>query len=376
MAVCASQVNDAYLSILSIGVNVNPGLLAKCGGVLAEGLMEKQGQLNKSFQERYFVLWPREECKLVKRGFRVLYYFNSPTASLANGWVRIDQPCKVEDLTQERASCVVRISPNNENSALDAFLERNQVTSLEVRPLTLRWHSSDPNENLEQKVRWSAAFSGHWAEQVELRSVGEQAAAEARVDEASATLLRLPTAQLHRLKGYEERERVFHAWRGKNVALAILSLGVNVNPGLLAKCGGVLAEGLMEKQGQLNKSFQERYFVLWPREECKLVKRGFRVLYYFNSPTASLANGWVRIDQPCKVEDLTQERASCVVRINPNREAAKHADQSGDTMLDSLLEIPLDVRSLTLRWNSSDPNENLEQKVRWSAAFSGRLAER
>ena len=45
-------------------------------------------------------------------------------------------------------------------------------------------------------------------------------------------------------------------------------------------------------------------------------------------------------------------------------------------MLDSLLEILLDVRSLTLRWNSSDPNENLKQKVRWSAAFSGRLAER
>ena len=342
--------------------------------------MEKQGQLNTSFQERYFVLWPREECKLVARGFRVLYYFNSPTASAAKGRVRIEPPCLVEDLTKEYAGqCVVRISPNSANSALDMLLEKRQLASLDGRPLTLRWHSSDPNENLEQKVRWSEAFCGRWAEQRSLPSVGGKAAAEAGADAGSATLMRLPTAQQHRLQEYEERERVFHAWRGKDVYLSILSLGVNVNPGLLAKCGGVLVEGLMEKQGQLNTRFQERYFVLWPREECKLVARGFRVLYYFNSPTASAAKGRVRIEPPCLVEDLTKEYAGqCVVRINPNREAAKQADQSGDAILDSLLEIPLDVRPLTLRWHSSDPNENLEQMLGWSESICGgrRRAER
>ena len=135
----------------------------------------------------------------------------------------------------------------------------------------------------------------------------------------------------------------------------------------------------MEKQGQLNTRFQERYFVLWPREECKLVARGFRVLYYFNSPTASAAKGRVRIEPPCLVEDLTKEYAGqCDVRINPNREAAKQADQSGDAILDSLLEIPLDVRPLTLRWHSSDPNENLEQMLGWSESICGgrRRAER
>lgn len=168
--------NDACVAILSLELDVTPGLLAQCGGVLHEGAMEKEGQLNTSFQERYFVLWPREECQLVTRGFRVLYYFDSRSASKAKGRIRIDRP-GIEDLAKEReGECVIRISPGRDageqaerlqDITLESFLESRKLAPLDARPLTLRWLSSDREHDFEQMERWSAAFGGRWAEPVE-----------------------------------------------------------------------------------------------------------------------------------------------------------------------------------------------------------------
>jgi hypothetical protein len=172
------------MAILSLDVELSRDLLAKCGGIHIEGLMEKEGQVNTSFQERHFVLWPREECLLVSRGFRVLYYFDSRTATKAKGRIRIDTPL-IEDLTRERnGQCVMRISPETAALAatqkgvmtLDSFLESKKQSPLDARPLTLRWHSSVASDNFEQMEKWSEAFGGHRAEeqQDDVAPLGEQ----------------------------------------------------------------------------------------------------------------------------------------------------------------------------------------------------------
>ena len=142
--------------------------------------MQKEGQVNTRFQERYFVLWPREECKIVARGFRVLYYFDSASATKANGRIRIDQP-DIEDLTKEReGQCVLKISPSIGTSeqgtetrgmTLESFLESRKQPSLDARPLTLRWLSSVQSDDFEQMEKWSVAFGGRRIDhQVELAS--------------------------------------------------------------------------------------------------------------------------------------------------------------------------------------------------------------
>ena len=135
----------------------------------------------------------------------------------------------------------------------------------------------------------------------------------------------------------------------------------------------------MQKEGQLNTSFQERYFMLWPRDECKLVPRGFRVLYYFDTPNTAKANGRILIDQP-DIENLTTERqGQCVMRINPSSEASDQANGAGGMDLKMFLEsrklAALDARPLTLRWNSSNQSEDFENMKNWSVALGGRRTE-
>ena len=175
-----------------------------------EGLMEKEGQVNTRFQERFFVLWPREECKLVARGFRVLYYFDSASATKAKGRVRIDQP-DIEDLTKEReGQCVLKISPNSETSeqateargmTLESFLESRKQPSLDARPLTLRWLSSVQSDDFEQMEKWSAALGGRRADNhVELASDTE-GASKAHADGVLAEVM--TSAQQQRVNQFE-----------------------------------------------------------------------------------------------------------------------------------------------------------------------------
>ena len=92
--------------------------------------------------------------------------------------------------------------------------------------------------------------------------------------------------------------RLFFSW--KDAEIAILKLERDVSPSLLEKCGGAHMVDHVEKEGQVNTSFKTRHFVLWPRRRCELVARGFRVLYYFDSPTATKAKGRVLIDNPVR----------------------------------------------------------------------------
>ena len=50
----------------------------------------------------------------------------------------------------------------------------------------------------------------------------------------------------------------------------MLKLENQVSPELLAKCGGSAKHAMMEKEGQVNTQFQQRHFVLWPRDPCRL----------------------------------------------------------------------------------------------------------
>jgi chemotaxis protein histidine kinase CheA len=108
----------------------------------------------------------------VLRGFRVLFYFNSRSATKANGRLLIDGP-QIEDLSRERdGQCVTRISPgtteaevrDESNSThgmtLDAFLVSRKVAPLDARPLTLRWHGSTVSDNVEEMKKWATAFEG------------------------------------------------------------------------------------------------------------------------------------------------------------------------------------------------------------------------
>ena len=84
-------------------------------------MMEREGQVNTQFQQRHFVLWPRDYCQLVGRSFRVLFYFEGPEAPKAKGRMLIDNP-GVLDLTRERDGEFVRQIIPDETQAADAEL--------------------------------------------------------------------------------------------------------------------------------------------------------------------------------------------------------------------------------------------------------------